>query len=84
MSIFFPCIRLWKNLIRPPGESFVIFINIRFQKWFSFDDFPLISQKTRLTFDKFVWEVVAVPKVWRILAVVSFKTGSANLAVTLE
>ena len=33
---FFPCIKLWKELICHPGESFVIFINIQFQKWLGF------------------------------------------------
>ena len=35
-GLFFPCIRLWEELICHPGESFVIFINIRFQKWLGF------------------------------------------------
>ena len=36
LSIFFPFIRIWKELICQPGESFVIFISIRFQKWYGF------------------------------------------------
>ena len=36
MIIFLPCISLSKEMIRHPGESFVIFINIRFQKWLGF------------------------------------------------
>ena len=31
-----------------------------------------------------VWEVAVVPKVWRSLAVVSFKTSTANFTVTIE
>ena len=60
MSILFPCIMLWKELIHHLGESFVIFTNARFQKWLGF-----------LLMD--VWEVAVVLKVWRSLTVVSFK-----------
>ena len=56
LSIFFPCIRIWKELIRHLGESFVIFINIRFQKWLCFFLFfskraTLRQSKTGLTVD---------------------------------
>ena len=42
LSIRFPCIRLWKELIRHPRESFVIFIKdtVSEMAWFSFDAFP--------------------------------------------
>ena len=36
MSIFFPYIRIWMELIDHPGKSFVIFNNIRFQKYVGF------------------------------------------------
>ena len=56
LSIFFPCIRIWKELICHPGEFFVSFINIWFQIWLVFllIFFPNFlhwgSQKPGLTF----------------------------------
>ena len=69
LSIFVPCIRLWKEMIPHPGESFAIFINIQFQKWLGF----LLCFSKLLTSRQSV-----VPKVWRNLAVVSLKTGTTN------
>ena len=59
MSIFFPYIRIWMELIDHPGKSFVIFNNIRFQKYIGFllmffqTSYIIVVKKIGLTFDNF-------------------------------